>query len=61
LQRDATPLQDDDDAFEFAVTIASAETIGKDQTAEMDHPDHQLVTRYAQNHELAEVAIFVGQ
>ena len=26
-----------------------------------DHPDHQLVTRYEQNHELAEVAIFVGQ
>ncbi len=43
------------------VTIASAETIGKDQTAGSAHPAHQLVTRYEQNHELAEVAIFIGK
>jgi hypothetical protein len=43
------------------VTIASAETIGKDQTAGSDHPDHQLVTRYVQNRDSANSAIFVGK
>jgi hypothetical protein len=39
------------------VTIASAETIGKDQTAGSDRPAHQLVTRYAQNRDSVDWAI----
>ena len=43
------------------VTIASAETIGKDQTAGSDHPDHQLVTRYMRNRDSVDWAIFRGK
>ena len=43
------------------VTIASAETIGKDQMAGSARPDHQLVTRYVQNRDSVDWAIFGGR
>ena len=43
------------------VTIASAERIGKDQTAGSAHPDHELVTRYAQNRNSVDWAIFMDK
>ena len=43
------------------LSLESAETIGKDQTAESDHPAHQLVTRYVQNRDSLDWAIFVGK
>ena len=58
---DATALHAARNGLREPVTIASAETIGKDQTAGSDPPDHQLVTRYVQNRDLVDWAIFVGK
>ena len=46
MQRRCTPRVT---GYGEPVTIASAETIGKDQSPGSDHPDHQLVTRYGKN------------
>jgi hypothetical protein len=58
---DATALHTARDGLRRTSHIASAETIGKDQMAGSDHPDHQLVTRYVQNRDSADWAILVGK
>jgi hypothetical protein len=47
--------------YEEPVTIASAETIGKDQMAGSARPDHQLVTRYVQNRDSVNRPVFVAK